>query len=210
MKTEENKWWHSESSNYEWLEYGVRQNNNQYGVGFDKETGVYYERTDDLIIDKATPATTEQIKRILGGFAKQEGFVVNVVVVDVHSNDEVTINNDWSRYLDYWTDAGLLFIGGAYVFTLDGFKWAEIVEAKPEPKQPKFKVGDKVYCDGEAGEVLAIQSDKMYLVKFHNTLSLHEDHLNHLTPKREIKLALKAGEPITAEMYVKYNDSLNK
>ena len=96
------------------------------------------------------------------------------------------------------------------VFTLDGFKWAEIVDAKPEPKQPKFKVGDKVYCDGEAGEVLTVQEYDRYLCRFNHTLSLHEDHLKHLTPKREIKLALKAGEPITAEMYVKYNDSLNK
>ena len=89
------------------------------------------------------------------------------------------------------------------------------VISKSETPEPtlKFKVGDNVCCmvDGRIGTVTAYdENNQLYHIECGRRFPIvySEGYLKKLTPKREIKLALKFNQPISQELMDIWNNSL--
>jgi hypothetical protein len=106
------------------------------------------------------PATTEQIKFMLGKVAESKGFVKAAKVISGGVSLEILSDN-----ANYNMSSDLFYMGGVNVYSKG--KWAELI-SKEEPKPQTLVLKDVVLSD-----ILSIGEDSNFEIKQYDRADLH-------------------------------------
>jgi hypothetical protein len=130
MSEVKNQWWYYKLKHWEYLSYGsgVEYEHLLYGIASHRKMDRFQLSSLEVGFMKSEqPATTEQIERILGGYARQMGYVGGTVIKSFFFDTSELDDSDGVRFEDEH-----LYAGNCAVFNTNTLKWAEIV--KPEEK----------------------------------------------------------------------------